>query len=95
MTHTRIHPKSLPITPGWSQIGPRSRPRPALKKRDVSKAFRETLSKQENRRIRKLRSKIAMGKADDTDLILGMFDNLLGVRPPRVITDKRGVTRAA
>lgn len=99
----RIHPKSLPITPGWSQIGPRPLRRRAIPAKELSKAFQKTLSIQESRRIRKLRHKLATGIITNDELIIGVLDAQLAVRPPRVFTrenvrvieKKPGVTRAA
>jgi hypothetical protein len=98
-----IHPKSLPVTPGWSQIGPRTPRLRSLPQRELSKAFQKTLSIQENRRLRKLRNKLAQGTITNDELIIGVLDAALSVRPPRVFTrenvrvieKKPGVTRAA
>ena len=103
MTSVRIHPKSLPITPGWSQIGPRPLRRRAIPKAELSGAFRKTLSIQENRRLRKLRHKLASGKTITNDeLVIGVLDSALAVKPPKVFTkeyvrpfEKKAVTRAA
>jgi hypothetical protein len=93
-----IHPKSLPITQGWSHIGPRPLRSRSIPKAELSGAFRKTLSIQENRRIRKLRHKLASGKITNDELIIGVLDARLAVKPPKVFTKEnqvRGVTRAA
>ncbi len=90
----RIHPKSLPITPGWSQIGPRPLRRRAIPKKELSEAFKKTLSIQESRRVRKLRNKLATGIITNDELIVGVLDASLAVRAPRVF-EKKAVTRAA
>ncbi len=98
-----IHPKSRPITKGWSQIGPRFPHRRAIHQKELSASFKTTLAKQENRRVHRLRQKIAAGKLTDTDAIIGVLDVSLSVKPPkvfikenhRVIEKKPGVTRAA
>jgi hypothetical protein len=84
-----IHPKSLPITPGWSRIGQPPRKLRPHTKREVSKAFATTLTKQANRRVAKLRHKLAQGKLSDTDLIIGVLDVSLSVRPPRIRTEAK------
>lgn len=95
----RIHPKSLPITPGWSQIGPRPLHRRAVPQRELSKAFRVTLDRQENRRLRKLRNKLAKGTITNDELVIGVLEAQLSVKPPRVFEKKvlagQVVTRAA
>jgi len=94
MTQVRIHPKSLPVTPGWSQIGPRPLRHREIPKKELSGAFKKTLVIQENRRIRKLRHKLATGRISNDELIIGVLDAALAVRPPRVF-EKKAVTRAA
>lgn len=85
MTHIRIHPKSLPITPGWSQIGPAPRrTTKALPQSAVNKAFRETLAREANPRIAKIRKKLNRGELTETEAVIGVIENLLGVKPPRV-----------
>jgi hypothetical protein len=100
---THIHPKSLPITPGWSQIGPRTVHRKGPKPEVVNESFRVTLNKLPSRRIEKLRHKLANPKAiSETELILGVLDVTLACRAPRVFTketsrviEKKVVTNAA
>lgn len=86
MTQTHIHPKSLPITKGWSQIGPPSPRRREVPAKELAGAFRKTLAIQENRRIRKLRHKLATGVITSDEAVIGVLEASLSVKPPRVFT---------
>lgn len=81
-----IHPKSLPVTRGWSQIGPPSPRRREIPKKELSGAFRKTLAIQENRRLRKLRHKLAAGTISSDEAVIGVLEASLSVKPPRVFT---------
>lgn len=74
---TTIHPNSLPITPGWSQIGPVHKRPKQLSPREVSQAFQATLKIRDNPRISKLRNQLAKGHLNQTEAIIGLLENTL------------------
>ena len=75
-----LHPKSLPITPGWSQIGTQTRKPKSLTPVSLSKAFKETLSREHNPRIVKLRNAVAQGDLSEDQTILALLECSLSAK---------------
>lgn len=76
-----IHPQSLPITPGWSNIGPQTRKAKALTPATLSKAFKDTLKREHNHHIAKLRNKLAQGSLSEDQAVLALLECSLAAKP--------------
>ncbi len=56
-------------------------------------AINKSKTRSEARRLDKLRSRYFAGKLTPTDAMLAWLDLTLDVKPPKTVTNERGVTR--